>query len=56
MKMLFVAAEGDPSERKGPQVPNHHEEPREEIRHSGAKDDKNMRLRGYVTQVLKNMR
>ena len=43
MKMLFVAAEGDPSERKGPQVPNDHEKPCEEIRHSGAKDDENMR-------------
>ena len=48
MKMLFVAAEGDPSERKGPQVPNDHEEPCQEIRHPGAEDDKEDGVDNFV--------
>ena len=36
--MFLFSAQGDPGERAGPQVPNHHEEPGQEIRHSGAVD------------------
>ena len=32
----MFAAEGDPGERERPEVPNHHEEPGQEICHSGA--------------------
>ena len=46
--MFLFSAESDPGKRKRPQVPNDHEEPRQEIRHPGAEDDKGDGVDNFV--------